>query len=509
MSGHWDATARTSAALELVAQPDPADDALVDVAGLVLDAGRHAARHPPDAAAVRDARPGPNRVHGASDLAPGTTHRKLVEAALPFRLEDRDGALRPPLRLPGSGLANPLACFAECGDPQCGCNRLKWPHVRGSFASLVLDECARAFEPEDAGSFRSFMASRRLVYASVGSGLLWFDFDVVRRLRTDKKLSVGAVVLVDAMYADETHWSMAAVRAFSSWFADVEVYAFGSLAAYRARLAADPKLMADVLVRDPTSPPPPGPARPGRRARPAQVQCDACTIGRDDVAPLLFFGLRSGGAAFKLYNAGHAPPAEEDDDGDDAPDARRRRRRRQADPLSAVHVEWWRKRKGGGVLACRDYVFFFFSASFFFSRRDSSTRRPRQAGATGWLETTAAASTASLWARLWADERPPVADRARASGRAAFRVRHGPRVAIRDRPSLEGAIVGCLRQGDLCVARAGYDAIWPWICLSSLTDRVGTDLVVATVARRPPPPKLFMLTDGAQLDLGVLLEPVA
>jgi len=116
MAGHWDATSARSEALVVVDAPDPSDDALVDLTDAVVDAAAHAAVEEKGARSQP-----PRRALGASDLAPGTTHRKLVEAALPFELEARDGALRPPEWLPRSGIANPLACFAECGDPQCAC----------------------------------------------------------------------------------------------------------------------------------------------------------------------------------------------------------------------------------------------------------------------------------------------------------------------------------------------------------------------------------------------------
>lgn len=322
------------------------------------------------------------------------------------------------------------------------------PHVRESFEDLIVNTSATVFQRGDPSNFRSFMASRRLVYASVGSGLLWFDFEVLRRLRK-ASLSVGYVVLIDTAYADGNN---RAVDTFAAWFSDVEVYAFSSIAAYTAHLAKDQRLMADIFV-----------------------QCDACAVGRDDVARLLFFALRVGGAAFKLYNSGHA---KKKDGGEGA-----RRRSRRRDPLDAVRAESWRKRRGAGDLACRDH-----------------------AGVVGYLETAAAASTASLWAKLWATERPPLVDRARAANRRAFEVAHAPRVAVRNAPSLDADIVGCFRAGERVVARDGYDAIWPWICLSSLTDRVGVALVEAGAKGAPPPRKLFMLTDGAPLDLGVLLR---
>ena len=60
----------------------------------------------------------------------------------------------------------------------------------------------------------------------------------------------------------------------------------------------------------------------------------------------------------------------------------------------------------------------------------------------------------------------------------------------------------------MVVARRGYDAIRPWLCVSSLTDRVGVALAEAKLSKRPPPPKIFVLTDGAAVGLGVLLAPL-
>ena len=333
----------------LVGSPDPEDDALVDLGEETVHAALFKEKDAP-------ASPEPRRAVASLDLGPHTAQRRLLDEALDagWDLDERCGALRPPERLRG-GAPNPLACLAECGDPQCGCNRLRNPTVRGSFALKILDNAAPQRPAPGRGGFRSFVAARRLVYASVGCGLLYFDFDVVRRLR--KRLAVSTVVLVDEIYREDPP---EALGAFAAYFYDVEVLYFGSIAAYRAAVRRDGRLAADVLV-----------------------QCDACSIPRDEVAPLLFFALKVGGAAFKLYNSGHARP--DDDDGGGA------RRNREA----RVHAEWWRRRGDESRgLASVDY-----------------------AGARGVLETAATGSTASMWARLWADQRAGVADRARRDGR--------------------------------------------------------------------------------------------
>ena len=205
-----------SAALDLESSPDFEDDRLVDLGEEVVVAARH---KDGGADKVCPSRDDGYRAMGSGDLSPGTTHRRLVEEALKssaWQLSERNGGIRPPEFLPGGGIANPLGCFAECGDPMCGCNRLKNPGVRGSFAELILDNAAHEADPATdrvaGSSFRDFMKTRRLVYATIGCGLLWFDFDVVRRLR-GRGVSIGTVVLVDECYADPTHYSHDAVRA--------------------------------------------------------------------------------------------------------------------------------------------------------------------------------------------------------------------------------------------------------------------------------------------------------
>ena len=98
-----------------------------------------------DAARLRrlPASPEPRRAVASLDLGPHTAQRRLLDEALDagWDLDERCGALRPPERLRG-GAPNPLACLAECGDPQCGCNRLRNPTVRGSFALKILDNAA-------------------------------------------------------------------------------------------------------------------------------------------------------------------------------------------------------------------------------------------------------------------------------------------------------------------------------------------------------------------------------
>ena len=117
-----------SAESRLVASVDAEDDALVDLGEetVFAEAFKEAG-----GAAVGSG----TRALGSTDLAPGTHRRKVIDEAVDagWELSTIHGAVRPPQFLVG-GFANPLACLAECGDPNCGCNRLKNPGVRGSFA---------------------------------------------------------------------------------------------------------------------------------------------------------------------------------------------------------------------------------------------------------------------------------------------------------------------------------------------------------------------------------------
>lgn len=198
------------------------------------------------------------------------------------------------------------------------------------------------------------------------------------------------------------------------------------------------------------------------------MQCDACSIPRDEVAPLLFFALKAGGAAFKLYNSGHAPDS------------------KRGGAKAKIRVESWRRVAGPGFCPSRDAF-----------------------GALGSVETEAKSSTASMWSRLWVDGRPDAVERARRHGLPLYRVVHAPRVAVRDKPTIKGgAIVGSFRKGDLVVARRGHDALFPWLCISCLTEKELTRAAEARILGKDPPPKSYVLTDGAEVSLGALLERI-
>ena len=59
--------------------------------------------------------------------------------------------------------------LSECGDPECGCNRIKYPTVRRMFRDLVVAETLKTHLP----------TRRAIRYTSIGSGHLLFDFELL------------------------------------------------------------------------------------------------------------------------------------------------------------------------------------------------------------------------------------------------------------------------------------------------------------------------------------------
>jgi len=170
------------------------------------------------------------------------------------RVGDRDdrAAVRPPTRL-WNGAANPLQSFGECGDRECELCRARsgWESIR----TEVLDFAVRGFDAH-VGDAKDGSQSP-LVYLSLGSGLLHFDWGLLDRLIEDHSAQFSEVWLLDLIYdpmfastIEEYDLAMEAKSAFAGWFAKhgITVRAF-SRAEELISYAQRSDKFADMLVQ--------------------------------------------------------------------------------------------------------------------------------------------------------------------------------------------------------------------------------------------------------------------
>lgn len=107
-----------------------------------------------------------------------------------WHLERRNGYVRPPRRLP-CGRECAVADFGECGDRKCGNYRLgdKTWNVRPTFLDFCVDHILQAIPP---ATLRT-----GVVYCSLGSGQLLFDWELLERLTLEEGVRLRAVHLID------------------------------------------------------------------------------------------------------------------------------------------------------------------------------------------------------------------------------------------------------------------------------------------------------------------------
>ncbi|CAK9010713.1 unnamed protein product [Durusdinium trenchii] len=144
-------------------------------------------------------------------LVPDDARRELRKAlkehSLP--LERRHGYVRPCPLLP-SGRQCILKDLGECGDTKCGNYRLgKYAAVRPDFLQFCVEHIKRQLHQR-----------HELVYCSLGSGQLLFDWELLERLTQKEKLRIRAIHLIDTAYGGEKFRKSAAraQRLFAGWF---------------------------------------------------------------------------------------------------------------------------------------------------------------------------------------------------------------------------------------------------------------------------------------------------
>mmetsp|Transcript_8171 Transcript_8171/g.14970 ORF Transcript_8171/g.14970 Transcript_8171/m.14970 type:complete len:578 (-) Transcript_8171:57-1790(-) len=124
-------------------------------------------------------------------------------------------------RLPRVSTFNPVCHLGECGAHGCSLNRALNPAARPGFLDLVVNRIVA-----------SPFLTDELVYASLGSGELLYDYMLLEALKA-LDISVGYVHLVDPLYEPRSCTGLAGARLalaqFTRWFPEAMVYAHSSI----------------------------------------------------------------------------------------------------------------------------------------------------------------------------------------------------------------------------------------------------------------------------------------
>ncbi|CAK0911155.1 unnamed protein product, partial [Prorocentrum cordatum] len=142
-----------------------------------------------------------------------------------WQLALRDSYVRPPERFP-DGARNPLSALGECADEDCALTRVSGgqERVRPEFLEYCVDQIVR---------FANVTGHDGLTYCTLGCGCLYFDWELLDRLRREG-VRVSQVWLLERCYRKRYRkigWHLPVMRArsqFSRWFANagIEIYAF-------------------------------------------------------------------------------------------------------------------------------------------------------------------------------------------------------------------------------------------------------------------------------------------
>lgn len=142
-----------------------------------------------------------------------------------WQLALRDCYVKPPERFP-DGARNPLCDLGECADEDCALTRVNGgqERVRSEFLEYCVDQIVQ---------FAKTTGHDGLTYCTLGCGCLYFDWELLDRLRREG-VRVSQVWLLERCYRKryrKVGWHGPVMRArsqFSSWFANtgIEIYAF-------------------------------------------------------------------------------------------------------------------------------------------------------------------------------------------------------------------------------------------------------------------------------------------
>jgi len=130
----------------------------------------------------------------------------------------------------------------ECTDNGCACSRMRNPAARKLFLRLVADRILAVSQGKD-----------KVKYASLGCGLLRFDFELLELLLA-AGLPVSEVHLVDSMYdkdAAKAKAHAAALAQFAAWFSGpLDIFAHPSIEKFAFHARKNEVLPVAVLQVD-------------------------------------------------------------------------------------------------------------------------------------------------------------------------------------------------------------------------------------------------------------------
>eukprot|EP00434_Breviolum_minutum_P036535 symbB.v1.2.032375.t1/scaffold3884.1/size52087/3 len=134
------------------------------------------------------------------------------------------------------GPMTPLGGLGECGHPNCLAHRLKHPEVRAGFRDFIVSKVRDAVRTNTC-----WWGREGLRYASLGSGELLFDLELLERLREEADVRISQICLIDREYETPSAGTRRALREFADWqrasaqlrrHDPAEILAFGRLADY-------------------------------------------------------------------------------------------------------------------------------------------------------------------------------------------------------------------------------------------------------------------------------------
>jgi len=148
----------------------------------------------------------------------------------PMELADCQGVIRH------VGPMTPLGGLGECGHPNCLAHRLRHPEVRAGFRDFIVSKVRDAVRTNTC-----WWGREGLRYASLGSGELLFDLELLERLREEADVRISQICLIDREYETPSAGTRRALREFADWqrasaqlrrHDPAEILAFGRLADY-------------------------------------------------------------------------------------------------------------------------------------------------------------------------------------------------------------------------------------------------------------------------------------
>ena len=168
-----------------------------------------------------------------ADGARAALARWCVGLAPRVQPSDRDGYVALPAHLDEPGgftrVACPLGQLGECADSSCSCYRPARPRCRAQFRDLARDLCCERLGSAPGALDRGGV----LRYASIGAGLLLSDAEVLGALIRDG-FELRSACVVDTCYARNklAPRTEAALREFAN-FVGAPVHVFSSMGALR------------------------------------------------------------------------------------------------------------------------------------------------------------------------------------------------------------------------------------------------------------------------------------